>query len=76
LLHISLNCAIRHRRRLFMPETETRSVFEIEPDAATEARLDAQAEADYAAGRVVSQERVLEWLEKLARGERVPRPRA
>ncbi len=59
-----------------MPETETKSVFEIEPDAATEARLDAKAEADYRAGRVVSQSRVMEWLEKLARGERTPRPRA
>jgi predicted transcriptional regulator len=57
-----------------MPEPELRSVFDIEPDAAHEARLDAEAEADYAAGRVVSHERVREWLAKLAKGERLPPP--
>ncbi len=59
-----------------MADTETKSVFDIEPDEATEARLDSEAEADYAAGRVVSHQRVLAWLDKLAKGERVRRPRA
>lgn len=59
-----------------MPDTEIKSVFEIEPDPETEARLDAEAEAAYKAGRVVSHERVREWLTKLANGERVPPPRA
>jgi predicted transcriptional regulator len=53
-----------------------KSIFDIEPDAATEARLDAEAEADYAAGRFVPHERVREWLLKLARGEKVPPPEA
>ena len=44
--------------------------------ADAEAALDAEAEADYAAGRVVPHERVREWLARLARGERVPPPEA
>jgi hypothetical protein len=59
-----------------MAETDAKSIFEIEPDAATEARLDADAEAAYKAGRVVPHVRVREWLTKLAQGESVPPPRA
>jgi predicted transcriptional regulator len=59
-----------------MAETESKSIFDIEPDAATEARLDAEAEAAYKAGRVVPHERVRDWLTRLAKGERVPPPRA
>jgi predicted transcriptional regulator len=59
-----------------MPDTETKSIFDIPPDEGVEARLDAEAEADYKAGRVVSHKRVREWLTKLAKGERVPPPRA
>jgi hypothetical protein len=55
-----------------MDEPDARSIFDMEPDAATEARLDAEAEVDYAAGRFVPHERVREWLLKLARGEKVP----
>ncbi len=43
---------------------------------AEEACLDAEAEADHHSGRVVSHERVTEWLGKLVQGERAPRPRA
>jgi hypothetical protein len=57
-----------------MAETDAKSIFEIEPDAATEARLDADAEAAYMAGRVVPHRRVREWLTKLAQGERVSPP--
>jgi plasmid stabilization system protein ParE len=46
------------------------------PDAAAEARLDAEAESDVAAGRVVPQGRVREWLKRLANGEKVPPPTA
>jgi len=53
---------------------QPKAIFDMEPDAAHEARLDAEAEADYAAGRVVPHERVREWLAKLAKGERVPPP--
>ena len=59
-----------------MADTEVNSIFDMEADEALEARLDAEAEAAYAAGRVVPHERVREWLTKLARGERVPPPRA
>lgn len=59
-----------------MTETKVRSIFDTPPDAAVEARLDAEAEADYAAGRTVPHERVREWLEKLAKGEKVPPPAA
>lgn len=51
-----------------------KSIFDMEPDTAHEARLDAESDADYEAGRVVPHGRVREWLRKLARGERVPPP--
>jgi len=57
-----------------MADTTVKSIFDIEADEAVEARLDAEAEADYAAGRVISHERMCEWLTKLAKGERVPLP--
>lgn len=39
-----------------------------------EEAADARGFADIAAGRVVSNEAVMRWLEALARGEKVPRP--
>ena len=57
-----------------MTETKPRSIFDTPPDAATEARLDAEAEANCAAGRVVPHERAREWLARLAKGEKVPPP--
>jgi len=57
-----------------MAEPEVKSIFDIPPDEAAEARLDAEAEADFAAGRVIPHERVREWLLKLAKGEKVPPP--
>ena len=45
-------------------------------DPEEDARLDAEAEADARAGRVVSRERVREWLDRLAKGEDVPPPEA
>jgi len=50
-----------------MSQREQTSIFDIEPDEALEARLDAEAEADYQAGRFVPHEQVREWLLKLAR---------
>jgi predicted transcriptional regulator len=61
-------------RMASMAEAETKSIFDIEPDIALEARLDAEAEADYQAGRVVPHEKVRAWLLRLAKGERVPPP--
>jgi predicted transcriptional regulator len=57
-----------------MPDGEIKSVFDLEPDEAHEARLDAEALADYHAGRVVPHNRVRAWLAKLAKGERCPPP--
>jgi len=57
-----------------MPDKGVKSIFDIEADEAVEARLDAEAEADYAAGRVISHERMCEWLTRLANGEKVPPP--
>ena len=62
--------------RVLMAKADTKSIFDRPADAVAEARLDAEAEADCAAGRVVPHERVREWLAKLARGERVPPPEA
>jgi hypothetical protein len=52
-----------------MAEPNVKSIFDMEPDAATKARLDAEAEAEYAAGRFVPHERVREWPLKLPGGE-------
>ncbi|MGD0432597.1 MAG: hypothetical protein ABSA58_16055 [Acetobacteraceae bacterium] len=57
-----------------MAAPDAKSAFDMEPDADQEARLDAEAEADYAAGRVICHERMCEWLTKLAKGEKVPPP--
>ncbi len=59
-----------------MADTHVESIFDIPSDEATEARLDAAAEADYAAGRVIPHERMAEWLTRLAKGERVRRPKS
>ena len=59
-----------------MAEIKAKPIFDMLPDAAHEARLDAEAEADYLAGRVVPHARVREWLAKLAKGERIPPPEA
>jgi predicted transcriptional regulator len=55
-----------------MPDQKT--IFDIEPDAALEARLDAEAEADYAAGRVVPHGQVVEWLKSWGKPDELPRP--
>lgn len=59
-----------------MAETEARSILDRPHDEAEEARLDAEADAEIAAGKGVPHERVREWLLKLARGEKVPPPEA
>ena len=55
---------------------KTASLFDLPLDPAAEARADAEAEADVAAGRVVPHDRVRLWLPRLARGEKVPPPDA
>jgi predicted transcriptional regulator len=57
-----------------MSDTETTSVFDIEPDEAWEAHLDAEAEADVAAGRVVPHAKVAEWLKSWGTPDELPCP--
>jgi len=57
-----------------MADSERKSIFDIPPDEAEEARLDAVAEAEIDAGKGIPHERVREWLLRLAKGERVPPP--
>jgi predicted transcriptional regulator len=59
-----------------MVDKDPVSIFDDEEDPETAARLDAEAEAAIAEGRVVSHERVVEWLKKLENGEREPPPKA
>jgi hypothetical protein len=63
-------------RRMLMADIENRSTFDMGSDPALEARLDAEAEVAYTAGRYVEHGRVREWLMKLSKGERLPPPRA
>jgi predicted transcriptional regulator len=57
------------------PDQDHPSIFDA-LDEAAEARADAEAEADIAAGRVVSHDRVRAWLIKLAAGRYEPPPEA
>ncbi len=61
-------------REVLMADTEINSIFDIPPDEAEEARLDAQAEAEIDAGKGVPHKQVREWLLKIGRGEKVPPP--
>jgi len=55
-----------------MPASKQKSIFDIPPDGATEARLD--AEADYAAGRVVPHAEVVKWLRSWGKPDKLPCP--
>ena len=57
-----------------MADTETKSILEAEPDAAEEARLDAEAWAAYKAGRVMPHAKVVEWLKSWGTSNVLPRP--
>jgi predicted transcriptional regulator len=63
-------------RQVFMENPEAKSVFDTPLDSAEEARLDAIADAEIDAGKGVPHEKLREWLEKLATGEKVPPPTA
>jgi predicted transcriptional regulator len=58
-----------------MADTEPKSVFDIEPDEAEEARLDAEAMAAYRAGRFVPHAEVVEWLDSWGTPDVLPRPK-
>jgi len=56
------------------PVADSKSIFDVDPDEALEARLDAEAEAAYAAGRVVPHAKVVEWLKSWGKADELPRP--
>lgn len=58
-----------------MADNEPKSIFDIEPDEAEEARLDAKAMADYRAGRVVPHAKVATWLESWGTPNELPCPK-
>jgi predicted transcriptional regulator len=55
-------------------EPDPKSIFDMEPDEAHEARLDAEAMADYAAGRIVPHAEVVKWLESWGKPNELPCP--
>jgi predicted transcriptional regulator len=55
---------------------DPKSIFDVEPDEELEARLDSEAEAAYAAGRVVPHEQVIQWLKSWGTPDELPRPTA
>lgn len=57
-------------RMVTMPDTETKSTF----DLAEDAHLDAQAEAEIDSGKGIPHEKMRDWLAKLGKGEKVPPP--
>ena len=57
-----------------MPQDTISPLYDLEPDPALEARLDAEAQADCEAGRVIPHERVRAWLMKLAHGDKLQPP--
>jgi predicted transcriptional regulator len=57
-----------------MADLDKVSIFEDDEDPETAARLDAEAEAAYAAGRVVAHEKVVEWLESWGTPNELPCP--
>lgn len=59
-----------------MAGNQTKPILDNEPDAADEARLDAEAIAAYKAGRVVPHDQVVEWLKSWGTPDVRPRPTA
>ena len=58
-----------------MADIEPKSIFDIEPDEAEEARLDAKAMAAIEAGQFVTHERVVEWLKSWGTPNELPCPK-
>jgi predicted transcriptional regulator len=58
-----------------MADTKIKSVFDIQPDEAEEARLDAEAMAAYKAGRIVPHAKVVEWLNSWGSPDELPCPK-
>jgi predicted transcriptional regulator len=68
-------CYTHARERCRMPDTETKSIFDIEPDEAAERAADAAAEAEIDAGRFVPHAEVAKWLRSWGTPNKLPRPR-
>ena len=52
------------------------SIYDTPPEAAVEARLDAEAEAAYRTGRVVPHGEVVAWLQSWGKPDELPCPAA
>ena len=57
-----------------MPETDTKSIFDTEPDEAEDARLDAEADAAIEDGQFVTHDRVVAWLKSWGSDRELPCP--
>ena len=58
-----------------MADTETKSIFDIEPDEAAEQAADAAAEAEIDAGQFVRHAEVAKWLRPWGTPNKLPRTR-
>jgi predicted transcriptional regulator len=58
-----------------MSEAENKSIFDMEPDEAEEARLDAIADAEIEAGQGVPHAKVVEWLKSWGTDNELPCPK-
>ena len=58
-----------------MADTEIKSIFDIEPDEAEEARLDAEADAAIDAGQFIPHDKVIEWLKSWGMPGELPCPK-
>jgi predicted transcriptional regulator len=56
--------------------TEPKSAIDFENSDALEAQLDAEAEADIEAGRVVPHEKVVAWLQSWGTADELPCPKS
>jgi predicted transcriptional regulator len=58
-----------------MADTDIESLYDTEPDAADEARLDAAADAEIEAGQFVTHDKVAEWLKSWGTPNELPCPK-
>lgn len=57
-----------------MASPKLQSLFDVPPDGAEEARLDALADADFDAGQFVSHDDVFKWLKSWGDADELPCP--
>jgi predicted transcriptional regulator len=61
-------------RKVHMADPDVKSIFDTPLDAAEEARLDAQAEAEIDAGKGIPHAKVRAWLESWGKPNELPCP--